>query len=484
MGKRIRSYRILLFLGLVIALLAGVCVAMPKGGIHLCGLTLRMPTLESIMSRKQQGPNVDSLLAAQREQRMAEAQEVRDSVGYYMQRVTTGGDRFWLPNNDITFFDDVFDEMERAAGENRTVRVVHYGDSQIEMDHITSRLRLRFQEWFGGAGPGLLPLRSFTPVTMASIWANGGMTKISSFGDSTAVRSRGNYGPMMQCWRIGGGVSAGISGKGKEDEAIGHFARVKVLVNSHGGRFSVGLSAPELGFSDEKASEGEGVHGYEWVLDSMVSKVNLNYSGSGDVYGVLVDGYGGVAVDNIPMRGCSGHQFKMVDSALLAATYREMDAKLIIMQFGGNSLPYIAGEKALGHYCKELGEQIEWVKACCPGAKVVFVGPSDMCRSRDGVMQSYPFLPTYVAGLRAMALEHSAAYWSIYDAMGGQNSMPGWVQQGYAGADYMHFTQKGANVMGDIMGEAFGWLYKFYKFRMRCKEKEREQESENNDTII
>ena len=38
--------------------------------------------------------------------------------------------------------------------------------------------------------------------------------------------------------------------------------------------------------------------------------------------------------------------------------------------------------------------------------------------------------------------------------------------------------------MGDIMGEAFGWLYKFYKFRMRCKEKEREQESENNDTII
>ena len=49
---------------------------------------------------------------------------------------------------------------------------MHYGDSQIECDRITSLLRQRFQEEFGGMGVGLVPaLQNIPTFTLSSsIW--------------------------------------------------------------------------------------------------------------------------------------------------------------------------------------------------------------------------------------------------------------------------------------------------------------------------
>ena len=43
-------------------------------------------------------------------------------------------------------------------------------------------------------------------------------------------------------------------------------------------------------------------------------KVSINVSGTGDIYGVLMDTKNGVAVDNIPMRGCSGTIFTAMNA--------------------------------------------------------------------------------------------------------------------------------------------------------------------------
>jgi lysophospholipase L1-like esterase len=90
-----------------------------------------------------------------------------------------------------------------------------------------------------------------------------------------------------------------------------------------------------------------------------------------------------------------------------------------------------------------------------------------MTSTGEGTWQTYSFLPNIVEGLRQMANQHGAAYWSIYDAMGGWNSMKTWVENGYAGKDYMHFTQKGADIMGDRLAEAFMKQYSYYRFRRK-----------------
>ncbi len=51
--------------------------------------------------------------------------------------------------------------------------------------------------------------------------------------------------------------------------------------------------------------------------------------------------------------------------------------------------------------------------------------------------------------------------------MGGNNSMVTWVKNGYAGSDYIHFTVKGARIMGDYLSDMLLKLYELYKIRQQ-----------------
>ena len=207
-------------------------------------------------------------------------------------------------------------------------------------------------------------------------------------------------------------------------------------------------------------------------MDTVTTSAALTINANSDIYGILVDNGYGVAVDNISMRGVSGHQFKMVNADQLKASYRMLDVGMIIMQFGGNSVPYLKTEKAIDNYCQKLGEQIDFVHETCPDAVILFVGPSDMSTKVGGVLASYPMLPTVVERLHEMAVSHNAAYWSIYDAMGGKNSMVTWVKNGYAGPDYIHFSHKGARIMGDYLSDAILKLYELYLLRSHLSDEQ------------
>ncbi len=40
-----------------------------------------------------------------------------------------------------------------------------------------------------------------------------------------------------------------------------------------------------------------------------------------------------------------------------------------------------------------------------------------------------------------------------------------WVKNGYAGSDYIHFSHKGARIMGDYLSDALMNMYDLYKIR-------------------
>ena len=43
--------------------------------------------------------------------------------------------------------------------------------------------------------------------------------------------------------------------------------------------------------------------------------------------------------------------------------------------------------------------------------------------------------------------------------------MISWVRNGYAGSDYIHFTLKGAHIMGDYLSDMLLKVYELYKIR-------------------
>jgi hypothetical protein len=59
-----------------------------------------------------------------------------------------------------------FKALSKVKSNQSCLRVLHYGDSQIEGDRMTEYLRLKLQAQFGGEGPGLV---SFMPVSRSVI---------------------------------------------------------------------------------------------------------------------------------------------------------------------------------------------------------------------------------------------------------------------------------------------------------------------------
>ena len=132
-----KSRNVLLFFAAVLALLAAICGLLPHDGIKLGGHDLNIPSLTQVLHPDDEtadtavlDPEVVALL-----------QQHQDSLDQYHQWRDSSDYRFWMPGDDETFFDGLFAAMETAAQQGRWLRVLHYGDSQIEMDHITSRLR-------------------------------------------------------------------------------------------------------------------------------------------------------------------------------------------------------------------------------------------------------------------------------------------------------------------------------------------------------
>ncbi len=460
-----KPYKTLFFIALVLAILGCVCYFYPKQGVQVGALSLHFPTLTKILNPQRQ-LDIEAYLA-QQDSLEAVIKTKQDSLAHFRRQADSSDIRFWLPYDDDSFFDDLFAQLEQTSQTGRTIRILHYGDSQIEMDRITNRLRAYMQGLFGGGGPGFVPLATLIPSLSVGTYGVGSLVRQAPFGDSTVVRASGNYGPMVQCFRLVGSASSTITATTHRscDQRLRQFSQLKLIFNNRPGPLSVHLSDQNSAYSNDQSCTQEGVHAFAWRLDTATTSVRLSLTGTADLYGIMVDNGPGVAVDNIPMRGCSGHQFTQINRDQLSSAYAQMDVGLIILQFGGNSVPYLKGKKSIDDYCTNLGQQIDRLRLCCPSAKILFIGPSDMSTRQNGELQTYPDLPALVQSLQVMANAHGAAFWSIYHAMGGYNSMAAWVDKGLGGPDYIHFSQRGADIMGDRLSKAFDNMYQIYKMR-------------------
>jgi lysophospholipase L1-like esterase len=191
-----------------------------------------------------------------------------------------------------------------------------------------------------------------------------------------------------------------------------------------------------------------------YEFSSAVSPNILGFSLEGDV---------GVQVDNIAMRGSSGTFFGKIDQQLAAKMYQDMNAELIIMQFGGNSCPYFKDSASVRNYANQFKGQLLSIRKLRPSAAIIVIGPSDMSTLDAGVYVTYPYLPACVREMKKVALEVGAGYYDMYNAMGGKNSMPSWVERGLAGDDYIHFSNRGASIASQLFYDAFSAEYAKWK---------------------
>ena len=279
------------------ACLAALCVVLP-GRFSFGEKELRWPTLAEVIGPSQpphEGEEIEQLDTLYTLERLdtlyTPAPPEKSEERLPIPKITVDS------TTDSRVFLQAFYASLADAG-TKKIRVVHYGDSQIEEDRMTQQIRETLQAAYGGSGAGLVPLAQTIPslTVRQELYLSGrfvspqnGPKRYMVYGPKRDQRTDGLYGPMGQMAYMSDSLV-----KGSESvKAICHPLQ------------------PNARYESFRLFADTSVH-YTTSRDTMF------LTGRGGVYGLSQESKTGIIVDNIPMRGCMGIVFTKMDSAQLS----------------------------------------------------------------------------------------------------------------------------------------------------------------------
>lgn len=533
----VRPSRTLLFFVITLSFLALLMLVFPNDGIKINkDITLFFPDFEDFFA-EYNAPEKDSTVSSKiifsidedlnaiEEDTLEYVfhEEIVDSSVYSFKprAIMTDSIRqpLELPNSGLACLQPLFAALTNPDELKHVVRIMHYGDSQIETDRITNYLRYKLQQQFGGSGPGLIPAKTaYGYKSPCEVINEGEWTRYTVFPKIDTAVGHSRYGVL---------AAFGMFSPLKKKTLEPNLTEKKDTINSTDSTSEVATKEEQLQEEtsqveiqqeivdnqtvykgsltiipspiaragvkqikkcrmlygncpeafEARVYDGENLLFAEklraenfyttklWNFDTPPSTLKFEFSAkqSPEIYGFALDGLSGVAVDNIALRGCSGTIFTMINGKMLAQMYKELNVKCAILQFGGNAVPYMTEEKLNG-FKNSFAAQIRYLKKLCPDMAIIVVGPADMSEKVQDKYQTYEILPAVVEALKTAALNNNCAFWDMYAAMGGENTMPDWVYHDpqLAEKDFVHFTPNGANVMARMLYSAIISRYNEY----------------------
>lgn len=366
-----------------------------------------------------------------------------------------------------------------SANPNQLVRAIHYGDSQLEGDRITAFLRDKFQESFGGGGVGALSIvdRLHTKSTIFQS-ADANWLPYVMYGPKYRRSNSAFYGILGEYYKFPivaednaqnqntpfrlakfkptwSKASLYYSRLPQSNARQNDIKRVKVMFRNPEANCEVSIQAQGDSLKRVELKASKELQIVEYEVRKPFERVDIRFGASThspEVYGVALDPAKGVMFDNAPLRGSSGVEFTRVNKVHLKQQFEALNVRFLILQFGVNIVPNPLSD--YGFYEKMFYEQLKFLKSLRPDLCILVVGVSDMSRRSANGFESYPNIEKIRDAQKKAAFRAGCAFWDLYQAMGGNNSMPSWVNEGLANRDYTHFTGKGAQIVSEMLYKA------------------------------
>lgn len=175
-----KTSRTLLFIVSVFLMMGLIGYAIPPEGIKIADTTITFPTLADMV--EPDVPQIDSTQAFLHAEQMRRFMEVQRASEEMQRRFAVTRHRYAInfPHDSIEWIYPLFQALENAS--KHPLRILHYGDSQIEVDRITSDLRQNFMNRFGGYGVGLIPAIQTIPTSAISQDCDVELTRYMVYG--------------------------------------------------------------------------------------------------------------------------------------------------------------------------------------------------------------------------------------------------------------------------------------------------------------
>jgi len=337
------------------------------------------------------------------------------------------------------------------AGKQR-VRIGFYGDSFIEGDILTGNLR----DTLGG--PGLIPLVSEVAKFRTTIqqsfeqWSNKTIT--------AQYETEPVFGP------------AGFSATPLENN-FAEFRPGKKLISLEPAEIFLQADAwrtIQLTVDDSIGQQIEIVPNESLQRIALTRersqsiRLTVNNADSLGIYGISFEQGNGIFIDNLAMRGNSGMALTRISSKILQSFSKEHPYQLIVLQYGLN----VVSEKDssdYGYYVFGMTRVVEHLKRSMPNATILLLSVSDRSINDNGNYQTMPSVLNMRNAQRRIAKKTGIAFWDMFAAMGGENSMVDLVnrQPPLAGKDYTHLNYRGGSFMASKLAKALLFEQKRYE---------------------
>ena len=388
--------------------------------------------------------------------------QLRDSIGAFLaggnpQLVSNVEGRLYYPEPAQDFVKKLHAKLSQPS-----CRILHYGDSKIEGDRITAYLRNGLQTLYGGTGPGYFPIKM--PYGQRSIieQTSGNWYRYALFNaeqrKNKDLLQNNQYGLYANVCRFAParGEAAGlktasftISPSHSYYNRLSQYTDVAIHYGNCTAPAIVTVFDGDTEIKKDTLVSDGAYHAYKLKFSTTPKKLRVQFSStkSPDFYGVTVGSGEGIQMDNIPTRGDSGFHFTRIQDTYDAMS-RELKPDIIIFQFGGNLVPYLTKNKVASSV-KRIITNMQWVQKRNPDALFLLIGPSDMLKR--STKTTYEILPELVAEMKKQTAENGFAFFSMYEAMGGKNSMKIWYDNRMAASDLVHFSDKGTERMAQLL---------------------------------
>ncbi|TWP30422.1 hypothetical protein ETU08_04825 [Apibacter muscae] len=362
-------------------------------------------------------------------------------------------------SEDQNYFGNLFHHLQNISLEKDKVRIAFFGDSFIEGDILSGDFRNLLQDKFGGSGVGWVPIASEVAQFRQTIKEN-----FKGFKNFDAVhnpKEKVPYPPFGICTIPLTGNEASFYGTNfsSRTEYIPGFRLFYQTPNTLKIKVETDKETQEV-----KAEAGTLMNIVE-VNYHPAKNVNLSFSTSPNtyLYGVSFEGSSGVYVDNFSLRGNSGLSLLSSSDEMHKALNKIQDYKLVILQYGINAVN--EKTKDLSWYTRMMNKVVAEVKEAYPQAAILLVGVGDRSRKINGQYKTMPTIKLMIDAQRSVAAENKIAFWNMYEAMGGENSMVNYVKSKppKANLDYTHLNFLGGKEIGSSLYKSLLFEYERYK---------------------
>lgn len=350
---------------------------------------------------------------------------------------------------------------------DQPLRILHFGDSQLEGDRISGVIRENLQTLFGGCGVGFIPISETNTGRLNVIKQEKGWERYQVFGTGRKGK-HSKYGFLGYYYKVGqdslqNTASVNLRKNSRYFKKAQEFETLSVLYGNSKQGCNYELRNDTGIVSKGNLVGTQNVDRRVWQMDGFnTGKVSLSFEGlnSPDVYGISMDCKKGVAVDNIALRGSSGTDFTRMNKEYLKQQLKDLNVGLIIYQFGLNVVG--AELNSYKYYENRIYKQLKLLREILPDASILVISVTDACKSEE---ESFANINLVRDAQRNAAKRADCSFWDLYEVMGGELSMPSWVnaEPSLAEKDFKHFNARGAKVVGNKLFNALISDYNDFK---------------------